>query len=191
MLSIYFLPQSPNEVYTFKRPVDLSEKKGGEGGGHMFFRGGLRSSSAKQTNCVSLLAANQVVRAVPPYQVPLKDVYPKGQGSNRSQNQMWNHCIHSQNMTNVLLHIHFGAAQSMQSAFDWTYCERLLSCLSRRRHTANGSSLPGGDGPELQEGQIYSCPKVKKTTKNTSLSLCNLLTTRTESGGTLLLRVML
>ncbi|XP_071782446.1 von Willebrand factor A domain-containing protein 8 [Centroberyx gerrardi] len=67
---------SPNEVYTFKRPVDLSEMKGGDGGSQ-FFRGGLRSSAAKRTNCVSLLSANQVVRALPPNQVPLKEVYPK------------------------------------------------------------------------------------------------------------------
>ncbi|KAM4608925.1 von Willebrand factor A domain-containing protein 8 isoform 1-T1 [Polymixia lowei] len=68
---------SPNEVYSFKRPVDLSEIKSSEGGGHMFFRGGLRSSVAKQNNCVSLLSANQVVRALPPNLVPLKEVYPK------------------------------------------------------------------------------------------------------------------
>uniref|UniRef100_A0A671YC87 von Willebrand factor A domain-containing protein 8 n=1 Tax=Sparus aurata TaxID=8175 RepID=A0A671YC87_SPAAU len=68
---------SPNEVYSFKRPVDLSEMKTGEKGSHMFLRGGLRSSPAKRDNCVSLLSANQVVRALPPNKVPLKKVYPK------------------------------------------------------------------------------------------------------------------
>uniref|UniRef100_A0A4W6D8P9 von Willebrand factor A domain-containing protein 8 n=1 Tax=Lates calcarifer TaxID=8187 RepID=A0A4W6D8P9_LATCA len=68
---------SPNEVYSFKRPVDLSVMKSSESGAHMFLRGGLRSSTAKQENCVSLLSANQVVRALPPSKVPLKEVYPK------------------------------------------------------------------------------------------------------------------
>ncbi|XP_071340245.1 von Willebrand factor A domain-containing protein 8 [Trachinotus anak] len=68
---------SPNEVYSFKRPVDLSEMKSSESGAHMFLRGGLRSSMAKQQNCASLLSANQVVRALPPSKVPLKEVYPK------------------------------------------------------------------------------------------------------------------
>ncbi|KAL0985591.1 hypothetical protein UPYG_G00159100, partial [Umbra pygmaea] len=67
---------SPNEVYSFKRDVDLSEMRAGESGGQMFFRGGLKSSVAKRTNCVSLLSANQVVRALPPGQVPLTDVFP-------------------------------------------------------------------------------------------------------------------
>ncbi|KAG7233752.1 hypothetical protein INR49_006611 [Caranx melampygus] len=68
---------SPNEVYSFKRPVDLSLMKSSDSGAHMFLRGGLRSSPAKQQNCVSLLSANQVVRALPPSKVPLKEVYPK------------------------------------------------------------------------------------------------------------------
>uniref|UniRef100_A0A673AZC6 von Willebrand factor A domain-containing protein 8 n=1 Tax=Sphaeramia orbicularis TaxID=375764 RepID=A0A673AZC6_9TELE len=68
---------SPNEVYSFKRPADLSTMKSGESGAHMFLRGGLRTSTPKQHNCVSLLSANQVVRALPPNKVPLKDVYPK------------------------------------------------------------------------------------------------------------------
>ncbi|KAK2840347.1 hypothetical protein Q5P01_014087 [Channa striata] len=68
---------SPNEVYSFNRPVDLSEMKSAESGAHMFLRGGLRSSTPKRDNCVSLLSANQVVRALPPNKVPLKEVYPK------------------------------------------------------------------------------------------------------------------
>ncbi|CAJ1078932.1 von Willebrand factor A domain-containing protein 8 isoform X1 [Xyrichtys novacula] len=68
---------SPNEVYGFKRRVDLSEMKSGDSGANTFFRGSLRSASAKRENCVSLLSANQVVRALPPNKVPLKEVYPK------------------------------------------------------------------------------------------------------------------
>lgn len=67
---------SPNEVYSFNRPVDLSDMKS-ESGAHTFFRGGLRANTAKRDNCVSLLSANQVVRALPPSKVPLKEVYPK------------------------------------------------------------------------------------------------------------------
>nr|XP_057938465.1 von Willebrand factor A domain-containing protein 8 isoform X2 [Doryrhamphus excisus] len=66
---------SPNEVYSFKRTVDLSEMK--SSGAHTFLRGGLRTTAAKRSNCVSLLSANQVVRALPPSKVPLKEVYPK------------------------------------------------------------------------------------------------------------------
>uniref|UniRef100_A0A8C2ZYH6 von Willebrand factor A domain-containing protein 8 n=1 Tax=Cyclopterus lumpus TaxID=8103 RepID=A0A8C2ZYH6_CYCLU len=68
---------SPNEVYSFKRPVDLSVMKGAESGAHTLLRGGLRSSVVKRDNCVSLLSANQVVRALPPSKVPLREVYPK------------------------------------------------------------------------------------------------------------------
>lgn len=68
---------SPNEVYSFKRPVDLSNMKSSDSGAHMFLRGGLRTSSCKRNNCVSLLSHNQVVRALPPNKVPLKEVYPK------------------------------------------------------------------------------------------------------------------
>ncbi|XP_033842695.1 von Willebrand factor A domain-containing protein 8 [Periophthalmus magnuspinnatus] len=68
---------SPNEVYSFNRPVDLSQMKSGDGGGQMFFKGGLRSSSPKRNNCVTLLSHNQVVRALPPNKVPLKEIYPK------------------------------------------------------------------------------------------------------------------
>uniref|UniRef100_A0A3Q3JAA7 von Willebrand factor A domain-containing protein 8 n=1 Tax=Monopterus albus TaxID=43700 RepID=A0A3Q3JAA7_MONAL len=68
---------SPNEVYSFKRPVDLSAMKSGDSSAHMFLRGGLRSSPSRRENCVSLLSANQLVRALPPSKVPLKEVYPK------------------------------------------------------------------------------------------------------------------
>lgn len=81
---ISFLVQSPNEVYTFKRPVDLSEMMSGQSGAQTFFRSGLRSTTPKRDNCVSLLSANQVVRALPPNKVPLKEIYPKGQRSNHT-----------------------------------------------------------------------------------------------------------
>lgn len=68
---------SPNEVYSFQRPVDLSNMKSSDSGAHMFLRGGLRSNSPKRSNCVSLVSHNQVVRALPPNKVPLKEVYPK------------------------------------------------------------------------------------------------------------------
>lgn len=77
--------QSPNEVYTFKRPSDLSEAKSGDGGAYSFLRGGPRFSIPKRHNCVALLSAGQVVRALPPNKVPLKEVYPKGQSSQRVQ----------------------------------------------------------------------------------------------------------
>ncbi|CAL8321307.1 unnamed protein product [Merluccius merluccius] len=71
---------SPNEVYSFKRPADLSDTKNGEGTGNLFFRGGgggARAGPAKRSNCVGLLSANQVVRALPPTRVPLKEIFPK------------------------------------------------------------------------------------------------------------------
>uniref|UniRef100_A0AAV2K2C1 von Willebrand factor A domain-containing protein 8 n=1 Tax=Knipowitschia caucasica TaxID=637954 RepID=A0AAV2K2C1_KNICA len=69
---------SPNEVYSFNRLTDLSVlKSSGDGGGNTFFKGGLRSSSPKRNNCVSLLSHNQVVRALPPNKVPLKEIFPK------------------------------------------------------------------------------------------------------------------
>ncbi|CAK6967706.1 von Willebrand factor A domain-containing protein 8 [Scomber scombrus] len=69
---------SPNEVYSFKRPVDLSEMTSGQTGPQAFLRGGpLRSTTPKRDNCVSLLSANQVVRALPPNKVPLKEIFPK------------------------------------------------------------------------------------------------------------------
>uniref|UniRef100_A0A3P8PI88 von Willebrand factor A domain-containing protein 8 n=1 Tax=Astatotilapia calliptera TaxID=8154 RepID=A0A3P8PI88_ASTCA len=68
---------SPNEVYSFKRPVNLSAIKSGDSGAQAFFRGGLRSATAKQENCVGLIPVNQVVRALPPNKVPLKELYPK------------------------------------------------------------------------------------------------------------------
>ncbi|XP_060732399.1 von Willebrand factor A domain-containing protein 8 [Tachysurus vachellii] len=64
---------SPNEVYSFQRKSSLTEGRGPD----MFFGSSRRTGPAKRVNCVSLLAANQVVRALPPTQVPLPEIYPK------------------------------------------------------------------------------------------------------------------
>uniref|UniRef100_A0A3Q2ZT42 von Willebrand factor A domain containing 8 n=1 Tax=Kryptolebias marmoratus TaxID=37003 RepID=A0A3Q2ZT42_KRYMA len=67
---------SPYEVYSFRRPVDLLNMKS-KGGSHSFFPGGVQSGAVKRENCVSLLSANQVVRAIPPNKVHLNDIYSK------------------------------------------------------------------------------------------------------------------
>ncbi|KAK7153741.1 hypothetical protein R3I94_007188 [Phoxinus phoxinus] len=64
---------SPNEVYSFKRSSPLTEGRGPD----MFFGSSKRTGPPKRVNCVCLLDANQVVRALPPTQVPLTEVYPK------------------------------------------------------------------------------------------------------------------
>nr|XP_055071414.1 von Willebrand factor A domain-containing protein 8 [Misgurnus anguillicaudatus] len=63
---------SPNEVYTFKRPSPITEGRGSD----MFFGSSKRTGPAKRVNCVCLLDANQVVRALPASQIPLADIYP-------------------------------------------------------------------------------------------------------------------
>uniref|UniRef100_A0A1A7X2M3 von Willebrand factor A domain-containing protein 8 n=3 Tax=Iconisemion striatum TaxID=60296 RepID=A0A1A7X2M3_9TELE len=68
---------SPNTVYSFRRPYDVSDMKSSETGAHTFLRGRVRSGAAKRENCVTLLSANQMVRALPPSKVPLKDIYSK------------------------------------------------------------------------------------------------------------------
>ncbi|KAJ8256112.1 hypothetical protein COCON_G00199760 [Conger conger] len=64
---------SPNEVYSFLRKAPLCGGKGSD----VFFGGKHRAGPPKRVNCVSLLGANQVVRALPPGDVPLADIYPK------------------------------------------------------------------------------------------------------------------
>uniref|UniRef100_A0A9J8CVD3 von Willebrand factor A domain-containing protein 8 n=2 Tax=Cyprinidae TaxID=7953 RepID=A0A9J8CVD3_CYPCA len=64
---------SPNEVYSFKRSSPITEGRGPD----MFFGTSKRTGPAKRVNCVCLLGANQVVRALPPTQVPLTEIYPK------------------------------------------------------------------------------------------------------------------
>ncbi|XP_069745676.1 von Willebrand factor A domain-containing protein 8 isoform X2 [Narcine bancroftii] len=67
---------SPNEVYTWKRRaqldrshVSLSKDK--------FFYGSNPAGNMKQTNCITLTEANQVIRAVAPTEVPLSEIYPQ------------------------------------------------------------------------------------------------------------------
>ncbi|XP_072542068.1 von Willebrand factor A domain-containing protein 8 isoform X2 [Salminus brasiliensis] len=64
---------SPNEVYSFKRTSPLTEGRGPD----MFFGSSRRTGPAKRVNCVTLVEANQVIRALPPTQVPLAEIYPK------------------------------------------------------------------------------------------------------------------
>ncbi|KAK3543698.1 hypothetical protein QTP70_027205 [Hemibagrus guttatus] len=64
---------SPNEVYSFQRKSSLTEGRGPD----MFFGSSRHTGPAKRANCVSLVAANQIVRALPPSQVPLAEIYPK------------------------------------------------------------------------------------------------------------------
>uniref|UniRef100_A0A8C9W2Q1 von Willebrand factor A domain-containing protein 8 n=1 Tax=Scleropages formosus TaxID=113540 RepID=A0A8C9W2Q1_SCLFO len=64
---------SPNEVYSFRRKTSLGAVKGTD----VFFGGARHAGPAKRSNCVTLLGANQVVRAIPTLDVPLADIYPK------------------------------------------------------------------------------------------------------------------
>lgn len=141
---IFFSFQSPNEVYSFERPSDLSEMKSGDGGAYSFLRGGLRSSTPKRHNCISLLSANQVVRALPPNKVPLKEVYPKGQSSE----EMWS-------INKISLEF------KIRAIFCFLFSENThSSCFTLRCHSSTDSGIPGGDWSKLQKSQICSCTKV-------------------------------
>ncbi|KAG8520281.1 von Willebrand factor A domain-containing protein 8 [Galemys pyrenaicus] len=65
---------SPSEVYSWKRPSSLHKAGITD---TVFYGGRKKSGTAKQSNCVTLLDTNQIVRILPPGEVPLKDIYPK------------------------------------------------------------------------------------------------------------------
>uniref|UniRef100_A0A667G105 von Willebrand factor A domain-containing protein 8 n=1 Tax=Lynx canadensis TaxID=61383 RepID=A0A667G105_LYNCA len=65
---------SPSEVYSWKRPSSLHKPNVTD---TTFYGGKKTSESPKQSNCVTLLDTNQIVRILPPGEVPLKDIYPK------------------------------------------------------------------------------------------------------------------
>ncbi|XP_039733144.1 von Willebrand factor A domain-containing protein 8 isoform X5 [Pteropus medius] len=65
---------SPNEVYSWKRPTSLHKSRFTD----TAFYGRKKNGTPKQSNCVTLLDTNQIVRILPQGEVPLKDIYPKG-----------------------------------------------------------------------------------------------------------------
>ncbi|XP_048458994.1 von Willebrand factor A domain-containing protein 8 isoform X3 [Rhincodon typus] len=67
---------SPSEVYTWKRKASL-DNDGAGSPKNRFFRGSYESGSVKQSNCITLTGANQVIRAVAVEDVPINEIYPK------------------------------------------------------------------------------------------------------------------
>ncbi|KAM4700318.1 von Willebrand factor A domain-containing protein 8 [Discoglossus pictus] len=67
---------SPSEVYSWRRGSALGSH-GTLPADQFFHPGRSKFGNVKQNNCVSLLAANQIVRILSPTEVPLKDIYPK------------------------------------------------------------------------------------------------------------------
>eukprot|EP00079_Xenopus_tropicalis_P021730 XP_012813198.1 PREDICTED: von Willebrand factor A domain-containing protein 8 [Xenopus tropicalis] len=67
---------SPSEVYSWKRGSRL-DRHGALPTDQFFQPGRSKFGNYKQSNCVNLIAANQVVRIVAPSDVPLKEIYPK------------------------------------------------------------------------------------------------------------------
>ncbi|XP_068924755.1 von Willebrand factor A domain-containing protein 8 isoform X2 [Petaurus breviceps papuanus] len=65
---------SPSEVYSWKRQSSLGRQSGFTSN---LNKGQNKSGRPKQTNCVILLDTNQVVRILPPGDVPLKEIFPK------------------------------------------------------------------------------------------------------------------
>ncbi|EHB13051.1 hypothetical protein GW7_03251 [Heterocephalus glaber] len=65
---------SPSEVYSWKRPTSLHKPSITS---TSFYGGKKKDGTPRQSNCVTLLDTNQVVRILPPGEVPLKDIYPK------------------------------------------------------------------------------------------------------------------
>lgn len=65
---------SPSEVYSWKRSSSLGKPSVTN---ITMYTGKRTSVTPRHNNCVTLTHTNQVVRILPPGEVPLKDIYPK------------------------------------------------------------------------------------------------------------------